>query len=78
MRDSHPENEVVVWCSITAAWIDYHERHHGDEFLADEDEKKLIVALISISAGVKDLNALGVPADVGRKLLECYDGLGRK
>jgi len=23
MRDMHPEREVDVWCSITAAWLDY-------------------------------------------------------
>lgn len=74
MRDAQPESEVAVWCSITAAWIDYHEKHLGDEVLPDEDEKKLLAALIAISTGVEDMEALGVPADVGRKLLACYDG----
>lgn len=76
MRDATPADEVAVWCSITAAWIAYHEQHLGDELLPDEQEKKLIGALISISTGVEDLAVLGVPEDVGRKLLACYDALG--
>jgi hypothetical protein len=78
MRDADPENEVAVWCGITAAWIAYHEKHLGDELLPDEDEKKLIAALIAISTGVEELEALGVPADVGHKLLACYDALGEE
>ncbi len=76
MRDTHPEDEVAVWCSITAAWIAYHEQYLNDEFLADEDENKLLTALISISTGVVKVNALGVAPDVGAKLLVCYDELG--
>ena len=76
MRDMHPESEVAVWCGITAAWIAYHENYHGGELLPDDDEKKLIGALIAISTGVEDTAMLGVPVDVGRKLLECYDELG--
>lgn len=76
MRDMFPEDEVAIWCSITAAWIAYHEQHLGDERLPDEDEKKLIGALLAISMGVEDVGSLGVPVDVGRKLLECYDSLG--
>lgn len=76
MRDMHPENEVAVWCSITAAWIAYHEKHLGNEVLPDEDEKKLLGALLSISTGVDDVEKLGVSTDVGRKLLACYDALG--
>ena len=78
MRDANPADEVAIWCSITAAWIAYHEQHLGDELLPDEDEKKLLAALISISTGVEDLDVLGVPPDVGRKLLDCYDNLGRE
>jgi len=78
MRDANPADEVAVWWSITAAWIAYHEKHLGDEMLPDEDEKKLLGALISISTGVEDVDALGVPADVGLKLLACYDALGEE
>ena len=46
--------------------------------LPDEDEKKLIAALIAISTGVEDVEALGMPVDVGRKLLACYDALGEE
>ena len=73
MRDEDPASEVVVWCSITAAWSDYHEQHLGGEVLPDEDEKKLLAALIAISTGITDVDNLGVTADVGQKLLDCYD-----
>jgi hypothetical protein len=75
MRDSDPQSEVAVWCSIVAAWAAYHEKHLDDELLPDEDEKGLLAALIAISTGVEDVEALDVPVDVGRKLLACYDGL---
>ena len=75
MRDSNPAREVAVWCSIIAAWLTYHKKHLGDEMLSEEDEKKLLGALIAISSGVEDVEKLGVPADVGQKLLECYDSL---
>jgi hypothetical protein len=52
MRDAAPEDEVAIWCSISAAWIAYHEKHLGDETLSDEDEKNLLGALLSISTGV--------------------------
>jgi hypothetical protein len=76
MRDSNPESEVVVWCSIVAAWIAYHEEYLEDEYLSDDDEKKLLAALISISAGVDDPNILSVPEAVRTNLLACYDALG--
>jgi hypothetical protein len=76
MRDAEPEGEVLIWSVIAAAWMDYHKQHLDDELLSDEDEKKLLAALIAISTGVKDAEAFGVPADVGKKLLACYDALG--
>ena len=78
MRDEDPASEVVVWCSITAAWSDYHEKHLDGELLPDEDEKKILAALITISTGVTDVDGLGVSADIGRKLLDCYDALGKE
>ncbi len=76
MRDSNPSDESIVWCSITAAWIAYHEKYLDDELLPKEDENRLLGALISISTGVEDLEVLSVPVEVGRKLLACYDALG--
>ena len=76
MRDSDPQSEVAVWCSIVAAWVAYHEKHLDDELLPDENEKNLLAALIAISTGVEDVETLDVPVDVGRKLLACYGGLG--
>ena len=78
MRDMHPEDEVLIWACITAAWVDYHKQHLDDELLPEADEKKLLAGLIAISTGVEDVEALGVPVDVGRKLLTCYDALGEE
>lgn len=75
MRNMNPESEVAIWCSITAAWIAYHERFLDEEVLPDDIEKKLISALIAISTGIDDVTRLGVPAEIGRDLLACYDGL---
>jgi hypothetical protein len=74
MRDATPEQEIAVWCAIVAAWISYHEQFLGDEIQPEAVEKKLIAALIFISTGVEDVEALGVPVDVGHKLLACYYG----
>ena len=76
LRDADPKMEVALWCSITAAWIAYHDKYVGEELLPDEEEKKLVGALIAISFGAEDLAGLGVPVEVGRRLLECYDELG--
>ncbi len=78
MRDSSPDQEVAVWCSIAAAWLAYHEHFLGDEIQSAAVQKKLIAALISISTGVEDVKALGVPIDVGWKLLACYDALSEE
>ena len=76
MRDANPSREVALWCNITSAWIAYHDKYVGDEMLPDEDERKLVGALAAISAGVEDVAELGVPVEVGRRLLECYDKSG--
>ena len=78
MRDMNPESEVAVWCNISAAWIAYHEKHLGNEVLSNEEEAKLLATLVSISTGVDDVEVLGVPVDVGRKLLDCYVALGEE
>ena len=75
MRDMHPESEVALWCSITAAWLANHEKYRGDEALPDEEERHMLGALIAISTGVDDVARLNVPAEVGRRLLQCYDDL---
>jgi hypothetical protein len=78
MRDMHPESEVALWCSITAAWLAYHEKFLGDEALPEEEERSLLGALIAISTGVDDVAKLNVPVEVGRRLLQCYDDLGKE
>lgn|GEM_PF-2750948 len=75
MRDMHPEREVAIWCSIAGAWAAYHEKYLEGFEQDEETEKKLIGALLLISAGVEDPGALEVPDDVGQRLLECYDGM---
>ena len=73
MRDMHPERELAVWVRITKGWLAYHEKFLGDEPLPDEDEKKLLAALIAISAGVEDVSQLNLPVEIGRRLLECFN-----
>lgn len=77
-RDMHPEKEVVLWCNITAAWLAYHEKNLDDETLAEEEEKKLLAALIAISTGAEVVTKLNVPKEVGRSLLQCYDDVGEE
>jgi hypothetical protein len=74
----HPESEVVLWCSITAAWLAYHKKFLNDEPLPDEEERQLLAALISISTGVDDMSKLNLPVEVGNRLLQCYDDLGKQ
>jgi len=78
MRDMHPESEVALWCSITAAWLAYHEKYLNDEALPDDQERQMLGALIAISTGVDDVAKLKVPVEVGRRLLQCYGDLGKK
>ena len=73
MRDMHPEIEVAVWCSIVAAWLIYHERYLDEQLQPKALEKQLVAALIAISTGMDDADGLGLPTDVGRNLLACYD-----
>ena len=75
MHDTHPEGEVAIWCGITAAWLAYHEKYLNDELLPDEEERHLLDALIAVSTGVDDVAKLNVAAEVGRRLLRCYDNL---
>ena len=75
MRDTHPESEVAIWCCITQAWLGYHEKFLADEIQSDEEEGKLLGALIGISCGIEDAAKLNVPVEVGRKLIQCYEDL---
>lgn len=76
MRDMHPESEVGIWISITAAWIDYHEKYLNDELLTDDEEKNLLGALLAISMGVEDVSKMKVSVEVGGRLIKCYQELG--
>ncbi len=74
MRDTHPESEVALWCKIAKAWLAYHEHFLASETLPEEDERRLSGARIAISTGVEEVSKLGVPVEVGRRLIQCYDG----
>ena len=78
MRDTAPEVEVSLWCSIAKGWMAYHEKYLHNETLPDEEEKKLLGALIAISTGIEDVTKLGVAVEVGRRLLQCYDEPARE
>src|SRR5262249_11326961 len=73
MRDMHPEREVALWCRIAKAWLAYHEEVLGNETLPNEEERKLLGALVGISTGVEVVSKLNVPVEVGRRLVRCYD-----
>lgn len=73
MRDTRPEREVAIWCSITAAWIAYHEQYLSGDALSHHEEKKILGALIAISGGTEEAAELPVTLEVGQRLLECYD-----
>jgi len=73
LRDMHPEGEVALWCRITKAWLAYHEDFLANETQPDEEERKLLGALIAISTGMEDMSKLNVPAEVGRRLVQCYE-----
>jgi hypothetical protein len=73
MRDRHPESEVALWFNITKAWLAYHEDFLENETLPNEEERKLLGALIAISTGLEDLSKLNIPVEVGRRLIQCYD-----
>jgi hypothetical protein len=73
MRDTHPESEITLWCNIAKAWLAYDEDFLGNVTLPDEEERRLLGALIAISTGVEDVARLNVPAEVGRRLLQCYN-----
>jgi hypothetical protein len=77
MRDMHPEREVALWCRIAKACLAYHEDFLGNETLPNEEERKLLGALVAISTGVEDVSKLNVPVEVGRRLLKCYDDPGQ-
>jgi hypothetical protein len=61
-----------------ASRLAYHEKYLDNEELPADQEKKLLAALIAISSGATDVAKLGVPVEVGRRLLECYDDLANE
>ena len=78
MRYMHPESEVALWCRITKAWLAYHEDFLQNQRQPDEEERKLLGALIAISTGMEDVLKLNVPAEVARRLVQCYSHPAKK
>ena len=79
MRDMHPEREVALWCRIAKAWLAYHEDFLGNATLSNEEERKMLGALMAISTGVEDVSKLNVAVEVGRRLVQCYaDPAGKR
>lgn len=72
MRDMHPESEVALWCRITKAWLAYHEDFLQSQTQPDEERRKLLGSLIAISTGMEDVLKLNMPAEVARRLVQCY------
>ena len=72
VRDSRPENEVAIWCRIATVWYANHARFLDNDRLPDNQEEKIVAALIAISAGEEDFHSLPVTAEVGAQLLACY------
>jgi hypothetical protein len=74
-RNSGPEYEIAIWCKIATAWYEYHDRFLDGDRLADDQEEKIVAALIAIRVGEEDVNSLAVAAEVGARLLRCYEGM---
>ena len=77
-RDDSPDAKVATWCCIRDAWIAYHNRYLNNKLLSESKEKNVVAALITISAGNRDVDSLEVPAEIGRKLLACYNRAGQR
>lgn len=73
MRDMPPESESAVWFGVMKAWLTYHKDFLANETLPDEDERKMLGALIAISTGIQDVAKLNLPVEAGRRLIQCYD-----
>jgi hypothetical protein len=76
--DPEPEPEVLAWVNVALAWLAYHEKFLGKARQSDAEERRLLIALIAISTGVKDLREYNLPPDVGPRLLACYEDLGQR
>ncbi len=72
LRDTRPQDTVATWCSIATAWYEYHVRFLDGECLSNDQEMRIVAALIAISAGEEDMQCMPVAADVAARLLACY------
>ena len=58
MRDMYPEPEVALRSGIAKAWLAYQEDLLGNEILPNDEERRLLGALVAISTGVEDVSKL--------------------
>ena len=72
MRDAHPEREVAIWDVIAQTLETYCEKFMTGKALPKNEGRNILGALIAISTGVKDVERMNVPKQVGRRLLEFY------
>jgi hypothetical protein len=72
------DNEIVVWHRITVAWQSYQEKFGGLKTLPVAEGKKILGALGQIVAGASDAKKLGIPVEIGRRLLQCYEELKKE
>jgi len=76
MRDTHPEQEVAVWCRIAWAWNLYHEQFPESSDLPHEEEEKIVGALIAVSTGIREAKDLSVSPIVAERLIACWQSPG--
>ena len=72
MGDSCPEDEVAIWCKIAATWYAYHDKVLRGVRLPDDQEERIVAALVAISAGEDDMQSLPVGAVFGAQLQAYY------
>jgi hypothetical protein len=77
IQQATPDSSVTIWSRVAADWEDYHEKHLGGMVRPDAEEKRIIEALIAISAGETDAGKLPVRPVVGTLLLASYSRLSR-
>ena len=82
LKDVAPTTELRKWYGHDPArWPKFRKRYWAalkdqNDVVAlrqeDDEERKLLGALIAISTGVRDVTKFNVPVEVGQRLLRCY------
>ena len=61
MRDEQPERELAAWCGIAATWFAYHKYRLSNMVFREEQETRIVGALLLISAEEQDPESLDGP-----------------